>query len=356
MHHFTRSAGRSLLKSTLVIASIIFTVNSSPAQSINGVNTTGNDGNETIQGTIHFPAGRKTGFQPVIKVRGDSSPIEFKALANPDGSFSFTRLRPDSYTVTVEGGPEFENAREQVLIGNSGPVPAQGNPAQYAHPLVYQLEIYLQPKRTVGLNVNSETARAQMAKLPDQTRTVFLKAMDSAAQGESANAIEQLTTVLSQSPNFEMAYTAIGLQYLKMGNAGKAAESFAAALKLDANDFEARLNYGFALVSLQQFPAAEEQLRLALKRDSSSASGHYYLGLALMKQKNYDGAEGEFKTAISLSSDGIAPAHKYLGAIYWDKKEYRAAAAELERYLVLDPKATDAAKIRQTIDDLHAKR
>src|SRR4051794_8491099 len=194
MHPFTRNLSRALLNSTLVIASVLFTVNSAPAQSINGVNTTGNDGNETIQGTIHFPAARKTGFQPLIKVQGDSSSTEFKALANPDGSFSFTRLRPDSYTVIVEGGVEFENAREHVIIGNSGPVPAQGNPAQYAPPLVFQLEIYLQPRRTAGLNVNSEAARAQMAKLPDQTRTFFLKAMDAAALGESAKAIEQLTT------------------------------------------------------------------------------------------------------------------------------------------------------------------
>jgi hypothetical protein len=68
MHPFTRTRRFFLLKATLSLCAILLTVTAARTQSLNGVNNTGNDGNETIQGTIHFPAGRQTGFQPVIKV------------------------------------------------------------------------------------------------------------------------------------------------------------------------------------------------------------------------------------------------------------------------------------------------
>jgi Tfp pilus assembly protein PilF len=356
MHLFSRSNSFALLKRTVILTAILLPATISRAQSINGVNTTGNEGNEVIQGTIHFPVGHKPGFQPVVKLQSDSSSADLKALANPDGSFSFTRLRPDSYTVVVEGGAEFENAREHVQIGNSGPVPAQGNPFQYAIPLTYQLEIYLQPKRSTAFNLNSEATRTQLEKLSEPTRTLFQKAMVLAGSGESAKAINELQAALSQAPDFELAYTQIGLQYLKLGKPAEAAENLTSALKLDANDFEARLNLGFALVNLKKFREAEEQLRLVLKQDATSATGHYYLGLALMNQQEFDAAVAEFKTSISKSSDGIAAAHKYLGGIYWREKQFAPAAAELEKYLGMEPNAPDAARIRETVKELRAKR
>src|SRR6185436_7559711 len=143
------------------------------AQSLNGTNNTGTYGNETIEGTIHFPAGHKSGFQPIIKLHSDTSAGELTTLPNADGSFSFTRLRPDSYTLVVNGGDEFENARETVSIGNSGPVPGQGNPHQYAHPLVYQVDIYLQPKHANGLK--AEGMPAALAKVPQPARDLFTK-------------------------------------------------------------------------------------------------------------------------------------------------------------------------------------
>lgn len=95
----------------------------------NGVNTTGTVGNEVIQGRIYFPRGHDSAMRPVVKLQSDSSP-ELTTVANVDGSFSFTRLRPDSYTIVVNGGDEYENAFETVTVGSAGTVPGQGNLSQ----------------------------------------------------------------------------------------------------------------------------------------------------------------------------------------------------------------------------------
>jgi Tfp pilus assembly protein PilF len=337
----------------LVIILSIYTV--LQAQSGNGVNSTGTAGNEIIQGKIYFPSGHKSNMRPVVKLQSDSS-SELTTVANFDGSFSFTHLRPDSYKIIVNGGDEFENAFETVSVGSAGPVPAQGNPGQYAMPVIYQVQIYLQPKRTLGFDPSDSATRAALANVPKTARDLFNKALESARLGQSKKAIEQFKQAISQAPNFALAYNEMGTLYLKLGRADEAVDALAAAVKLEPEQFAARLNYGIALLNLNKFADAEKELRQALQKNGAAPIAHYYLGLTLMKQREFDSAQAEFETSIRNSKDGIALAHKYLGGIYWHNKLYGRAADELERYIVLVRKAPDAAKIRDTIKDLRSKQ
>src|SRR4030095_1301367 len=115
---------------------------------------TGMIGNEQIEGRVFFPPGDTSSARPVVKLQSLSSP-EVTGATDRDGMFRFTHLRPDQYTVIVEAGDQYERATETVAIGNSGAVPAQGSPGSYAIPLVYQVQIYLKPKR---INSNGQPA------------------------------------------------------------------------------------------------------------------------------------------------------------------------------------------------------
>jgi uncharacterized protein HemY len=74
-----------------------------------------------------------------------------------------------------------------------------------------------------------------------------------------------------------------------------------------------------------------------------------------MGQHKIDEARSAFETVVKNGGDDVALAHRYLGGIYWRNKEYRKAADELEKYLKLEPKAADSAKIRYTIKELRHK-
>ena len=80
-----------------------------------------------------------------------------------------------------------------------------------------------------------------------------------------------------------------------------------------------------------------------------------YLGVALIGLKNIDEAERELQQAAKLGGDQMGAAHKYLGGIYWARRDYKKAADELETYLKLSPKAPDAEQVRGTIKDLRGK-
>jgi Tfp pilus assembly protein PilF len=318
------------------------------------VNTAGTAGNEVIQGRIHFPAKYPSVMRPVVKLQSTSS-SELSTVADADGNFGFTHLRPDSYTVVVDGGNEYENASETVAIGSPGPVPAQGNPSQYAMPVTYQVHIYLQPKRAYAMDYTSAATRAALANVSKTARDFFNKGVEAVHLGETSKAIEQFKQAISQAPNFALAYNEMGVQYLKLGQTNKAAAAFAEAVKLMPEDFAARLNYGIALLNLKKFVEAEKQVREALQINDAAATAHYYLALALLNQNQFETAESQFEVSIKSSNDQIAQAHKYLGGIYWRNKEYKRAADELERYIALDPQAPDRARIRDTIKDLRSR-
>jgi regulator of sirC expression with transglutaminase-like and TPR domain len=76
----------------------------------------------------------------------------------------------------------------------------------------------------------------------------------------------------------------------------------------------------------------------------------------MLGMNRLDIAEKAFKYALSLKGgENLAAAHKYLGGIYMQKNQNAEAAAELQKYIDLMPKAADAEKIKATIGELKKK-
>ncbi len=132
------------------------------------------------------------------------------------------------------------------------------------------------------------------------------------------------------------------------------AEAFAAALKIAPDAFTPRLNYGMLLVQTKNYPKAVDELYKALKKDSSSAIGHLYIGRALINIGSYGDAEKFLQLAVKFGNekDETIEAHRYLGAVYIEKKSNEQAAKELEKYLTLAPNAKDAKSISDLIKQL----
>jgi len=114
-------------------------------------------------GKVFFPPADQNAARPLVKLRNSSSQ-ELTGVVDRDGKFRFIHLRPDQYTVVVDGGDAYQTAYEMVTIGNAGPVPAQGNPFDYAIPFVYEVQIYLKPKRN-GVANQPEATRAALADI-----------------------------------------------------------------------------------------------------------------------------------------------------------------------------------------------
>ena len=290
------------------------------------------DGIHTIQGRVYSPSGNPVSTHLQVRLESPNTSA-LLAVTDRDGAFSFPRLQAGDYRLTVEGGSAFETATEYPSIYREA---SQGG-------RIVRLTIFMRLKEDFG-SVHKDAIDA------------YKKAREFDRTGDSAKAIEHLKKALSVYPRFGPALNLLGVQYLKLGQADKAAETLEAAVKIAPGEFLPRLNYGIALLNLKKFDLAEEQLRAALAKNDASSTAHMYLGIVLISLHKLDEAEKELTLAVSSNSNEVAAAHRYLGGIYWARRDYQRAASELEVYLKLQPKAADAERTQAAIKELRAKQ
>jgi tetratricopeptide (TPR) repeat protein len=336
----------------LITVSMSLVVTNVLAQSGGGVDQTGTGGRHTIQGRIYFPSGRRNDVR--IKIRLESfNAGELSVLSDPNGSFIFRGLEPGNYTVVVDAGDPYELARESVYIDTDGSNSRRGISLPPVARL-YSVDISLRLKREG--TTKPSVVNAALAALPDNARDLYRKAVESIQGGDTAKAVEQLKAAIASYPQFPLALNELGVQYLKLGQLDKAAEALKEAVRLVPEDFLPRLNYGIVLLNQRKFPEAEEQLRLATGKNSNAATAHMYFGIVLAVQRKLDEGQRELELAIASNSSDVALAHRYLAGIHLEKRAYKQAADELQKYLELVPKAPDAEILHRKIKELKSKK
>jgi tetratricopeptide (TPR) repeat protein len=308
------------------------------------------DGTHTIQGRVYFPSGQSLkGLTIKVNLEGANSSGS-STTTDQDGEFRFNSVRAGSYSVVVDGGKDFETAREPVNIdpnGTSGPITII----------------------TIHLRAKIDAANPAFAGVPQNALDFYQKGSAAAQKGNAKSAVDLLSKAVAAYPNFSMALNELGVQYMKLNQMDKAAETFTAQLKLKPDDAPAHLDLGIALYNLstalftdkkmedgaRRADEAAAQFREAIKLNSPGPSAHYYLGMTEIKLRNYDEAQKELELAIANGGENLAQAHRFLGGLYQRAQKNKEAADELEKYLKLDPKAPDADHIKDIIKGLRGK-
>src|SRR6266536_1645529 len=162
------------------------------AQGGGAVDFCGSGGVDSINGRIYFPSGRRSDAQ--IKVSLESSNAGTRVVfVDHNGSFSFRNLEPGRYTVIIDSGKDYETITESVYIDDMrSRVGGPGPP-----PRVYNLPIYLQPKRESSSTVESGIIDARLSDVPAPSRTLYQKALESEKSGDTDKAIEELRQAVS---------------------------------------------------------------------------------------------------------------------------------------------------------------
>jgi Tfp pilus assembly protein PilF len=332
-HHNLFLVFDALLVTTLLLTAAI-------ATSAQGVGSSrgapGGGGTHTIQGRVYSPSGRQVETQLRVRLESNETP-PMSTVTDSDGAFVFSSLLAGEYRLTVEGGNQFEDAKEYPSIYREASSGGR----------IVTLAIQLRLK---------ESADPAFVSVPKDALDHYKKGLESARAGDSKKAVDQLKNAVSIYPKFVPALNELGVQYLKLAQPEKAAEALEASLKITPDSFVPRLTYGIALLNQKKFAEAETQLSMALKKNDKSPTAHMYLGIALMSQQKLEDAEKELGLAVASNSSEVAMVHRYLGGIYWGKREYQRAADELETYLKLVPKAADADRTREAIKELRSKK
>lgn len=330
--------------------SVCVSLCATPARAQVGIDTDtgdpGTGGKNIIQGRIYVRGGARLDRRVKVSLRSISSGDLFQ-MSDDSGHFTFRRLKGGSYTVIVDAGQEFETATETVDIIE----PARRRDDSG---IVVPVTIYIEPKRASTSNPIG-TIDASSGGVPDAAKDLYKQAVESAKSGDRKKAIDELKQALAISPNFMTALNELGVQYIALKQFKEAAEALRSAIKIAPEAFHPRLNYGIVLVNLKNYKDAATELQIAVQKDSSSPAAQFYFGRALVSLGAYDAAEKALRHTISIGGEEATEAHRYLGAVYIEKRESLRAADELEQYLKLAPKAKDADKIRSIIKDLRSQ-
>ena len=335
----TRSHNR--LTRSLLIVLVLLTctghVISQIAGSMSETTRTDFGGSSFITGSVFFPSGSPINFRIRIRL---TSITGGDVISNSDdtGKFVFSRLAKGTYTVTIDREQDYEPVSQLVEILQPKDIQT------ISFRLTEKSKIFKRPQL---INVKN-------AAVPKKALEYYEKALELSMAGDNKGAIAQLKLAIAKYPAFMLAYTEIGVQYLKLNQLEIADEALQAALKIKPDAYEPLVNRGIVLFRSNRFSEAETHLRAALKAKDQSAVAHFYLGRTLMSLKQYDEAEKEFNSAITIDGDEMKEAHRMLASMFLEREDYKRALIELETYLKLAPTAADGDKLRDIVRQLKA--
>ncbi|MEP6848783.1 MAG: tetratricopeptide repeat protein [Acidobacteriota bacterium] len=291
-------------------------------------------GSKIISGKVWMPDGT-----PAVgeKVSISSSDVNTTTLTDADGTYSFGSLPGGTYTVSVKIEGLLTASESYTIDEDTGSANT------------ISLPLYL---RNPGQKKGDFATGPLFKDVPKTAVDDYRKAVEKLHTNDAIGAIAILDQSIAEYPEFAAAYYQRGSAYIKINDLDKALESFVKAISIKSDYLEAKYSVGYVQYLKNNFEVAAAVFDDVVKQ-KEMPEAHLYLAISLAKLHNVDAAVPHFKAAIAAKDDvSMALAHRYLGGIYIQKKQNAAAAAELEKYLKLAPKAPDADKLRSTIADL----
>jgi TolA-binding protein len=312
---------------------------STPAQGIGDRNRPAGTGTYRITGRVLSPTGAPANGVSVGLSSMEMSSGGGSTKTDEDGNFEFSGLSSGNYTVSARA-EGFPTETESLTIAEGAAMSGQG----------FSVVLYL---RMPGQKKGDIYSMNPLFKdVPKGAMDKFKKGVEKMQVNDAKAAITFFEAAIQEYPNFAAAYYDAGMAYLRENDLDKALASFVKAIELKSDYTDAKYYVGYTQYQKKNYEVAAAVFDDVLKQKDTPES-HLYLGMALTNLRNIDAAIPHLKAAIAKKdTESMALAHRYLGFIYTQKKQNAEAAAELQRYLDLVPKAPDADKLRTTIANL----
>jgi tetratricopeptide (TPR) repeat protein len=219
-----------------------------------------------VKGRLHA-AGDTSFHGYVIELESLSShEIAGRVEVNFEGEFSAAQVPYGDYMVRVTTYHGDRVAQQLVVINQ--------NPAQ--------IDLRL-PDRPGGPSGRTVSAK-ELRHAPDRKAVAASIAAERFTDaGQFDRAAAELEKAVEISPDYALAHSNLGAQYLRMRRFEDAAAEIRRAIELAGPNPHDLSNLAFAQLSLKQVPEAIESARAALKIRKDTPSAHYMLGLALIR-------------------------------------------------------------------------
>ncbi len=193
------------------------------------------------------------------------------------------------------------------------------------------------PVLSVGSQVSKPVVKAESVSMGPASR----KAGELLAKGQFAEALEQATLGIKESPRSAQAYETRASVYHKLGRLDEATADFTSAVELEPWNARLLNNRGFLYLTREKFDLAVADFDAAIAADPGYANSWNNRGLLQIAQGRYRQAVLDLDQALRVNPDYVDACNNrgfalmHLGV--WER-----ALGDFQRALGLDPKNANA--------------
>ena len=167
-------------------------------------------------------------------------------------------------------------------------------------------------------------------------------------------ALHDFQLAVAKAPDYYEAYYQIGMAYLSLKNPAKAETNLQKSVDL-SNQSYAEAMLVLAILQLGHHDSAGEPLlRRCLELNPNSWVGQYELGKLELYRMHIDAALAAAAKAEALAPDQPKVYH-LLSLVHLRQKNYKAAIADLDAYIRLDPDSPDSQTAKHIRADAERK-
>jgi len=185
-----------------------------------------------------------------------------------------------------------------------------------------------------------ELLRAVQEKDPRMYLVPFMLGQVAAKEGQWKESAAQLERALQLNPHFDQAMTALARALHLDGRTDEARPWLEKALELNPQNFRAWYELGW-MESRAHPEAARVALEKALAIQPNFALAHRDLGMLQFQQRDYAGAVAHLEKAALLGLKE-APLHNFLGIAHSQSGRQQSAVESYRRALAIDPNLAEA--------------
>jgi tetratricopeptide (TPR) repeat protein len=299
-----------------------------------------------VEGTVYGPDS-KAMVNVTVTLQNHAGAQIDQDITKNDGRYRFAGVVAGTYYISVKASePGLQQLLQKIELINTGIGVTNYSKERFDFTL----------NRTAASDRPPVVGTVFAQAVPPDAQKEYLSALTSISKGEREAAIVKLNNAINIFPTCFLALQQLGFLYIDTEKDQQAIDPLIKSLDVNPRSTQSHLGLGMAYVNLGQAKEAIKQLNEALALDRRDFRSHLYLGMALIEMGKLVEAEKSLKEAYSIGGPNQArTAHLYLASIYSTRKEYGKAIDELETYLRENPKAPNAAKVREAIAKMKAK-
>jgi len=289
----------------------------------------------TIAGNVYLQDTSHPAVNVIVQLQGTEGVDRWDAATNESGGFVIYDLMAATYvlSISVQG---YQTANVPVDLSFSS---SKG------------LQIILQPAESAEATHHGAAISTHELSMPKKARDLVASGrMKLYDQHDAAGALEDFKQAVAVAPDYYEAEYLIAMAYLAQGKREEAAQSFQKSVDLSGGKYGAGfVGLGTLAVDRKEYPSGEKLLRQGVTLSPDFWLAHYELGRTLFLEGRIDDARTSAEQARSLAPDN-AIVYKLLANIHLQQKDYRAAEADIDQYVKLDPDSAAGRRAKQLRD------